>query len=259
MLQFPSPQPLAATWWHPPLAALLFLTRLPLPLPATLTITWTSAMMVWFPLVGAGIGLGGGVVFAIGLWLGLPCPLAATVTLAAMLLLTGGLHEDGLADLADGLGGGGTRERKLEIMRDSRIGSYGALALIIALLTRYQSLTALADPLRVTAVLVVSGAVSRAAMVVLAGWLPPARSDGLGRSHGQASGTVVLAAVAFASVIGEVILGSTMVVPALVCTLAVLILGLIARCHLGGQTGDVLGAGQQIGEVVFMLAAVAKI
>ncbi|MBC9180481.1 adenosylcobinamide-GDP ribazoletransferase, partial [Pseudoroseomonas ludipueritiae] len=125
-------------------AALGLLTRLPTGWLPQHNSAAGFARSIWaYPLVGLGIGAAGGAVMAAGLWLGLPPLVAALWSLAATLLLTGGFHEDGLADTADGFGGGRDRARKLEIMRDSRIGSYGVLALVLALGLRAAALAAL--------------------------------------------------------------------------------------------------------------------
>src|SRR5690606_40192087 len=112
-------------------------------------------------------------------WLGLPSGPAAALALAAAMLMTGCLHEDGLSDVADGIGGGSTRERKLEIMRDSRIGSYGTAALVISLLLRWSALAALAGPAQVFAAFIAAHCASRALPGALMHVLPPARADGL--------------------------------------------------------------------------------
>ena len=120
-----------------------------------------------FPVVGAVVGAIGGAVFWVCARLGMPPGVAAVWTLASMLLVTGALHEDGLADFADGLGGGRTRERKLEIMRDSRIGTFGGLALMLSLAARGTALATLAQPVRVVVALIVAAALGRGAIGVL--------------------------------------------------------------------------------------------
>ncbi|MGH6905574.1 MAG: adenosylcobinamide-GDP ribazoletransferase, partial [Geminicoccaceae bacterium] len=126
--------------------ALAFLTRLPVreepPWPAA----DLAASAPMFPVVGALIGLAGAIAYALATWLGLPPWPAAVGALATTIWLTGALHEDGFADVADGFGGGGTREAKLAIMRDPRIGSYGALALVLAVLARAGAVAGLGEP-----------------------------------------------------------------------------------------------------------------
>ena len=138
-------------------------------------------------MVGALIGLAGAIAYALAVWLGLPPWPAAVLALATTIWLTGALHEDGLADVADGFGGGRTREDKLAIMRDPRIGSYGALALVLAVLARAGAMAALAEPAAVAAALVAAGAASRAALPAVMAALPQARPDGLAAKGGAAA------------------------------------------------------------------------
>lgn len=221
--------------------AVLLLTRAPagrLPEPAP-----TIAAAVWaFPLAGLIPGLLGAAVLASGL----PVMLAAGLALAAQVVVTGALHEDGLADVADGFWGGRTHARRLEIMRDSRIGSYGTLALIVAAGLRWQAM-ALAGPVA----LILAAVASRVAPVALMAALPPARGDGMG----HAARAVTAGPLAAACVIGLgplLFVGGTL--PILVAVMAVAALGLIARRKIGGQTGDVLGAGQQLAEIALLIA-----
>ena len=119
-----------------------FLTRLPLRFPSpSAEPDLLPRTMTWFPLVGAGIGLITGLVYLSASGLGATPALAGWLAVVATVVLTGGLHEDGLADFADGLGGGNTREEKLAIMRDSRIGSYGVLAMVLVIGLRVSALT----------------------------------------------------------------------------------------------------------------------
>src|SRR5579872_4934442 len=99
-----------------------------------------------FPVAGLLVGLAGALVYAIAHRIGLPVEVCAMLALAATMLLTGALHEDGLADTADGLGGGKSREQKLEIMRDSRIGTFGVCALLTSIILRWSALAAISDP-----------------------------------------------------------------------------------------------------------------
>ena len=167
-----------------------------------------AAGLLFGPLVGALIGLAGGLTYTLALGLGLPPWPAAALALATSIGATGALHEDGLADVADGLGGGRTRADKLRIMRDPRIGSYGTIALVLALLARAGALVALADPSAVVATLVTAGAVSRAALPAVMASLPLARSDGLaaqtGRPHPlRAAAAVLIAVLTAAALLGQ--------------------------------------------------------
>jgi adenosylcobinamide-GDP ribazoletransferase len=164
-----------------------FLTRLPIPFSRTLDAPPLAETMGMFSIVGALIGCASAVVLLVCNAVHLPPQLSALLAVAFGLLMTGGLHEDGLADTADGLGGGKSRERRLEIMRDSRIGAYGAMALIVAISMRavcYGVLVGLA-PWALIAVLAACHAFSRAMMVDLLWATGPARLDGLSVYAGQ--------------------------------------------------------------------------
>jgi len=233
--------------------ALVLLTRLPLPrlrdpVPMIGTAAWA------FPLAGCVVGLIAAATFLLALALNLPVPLAAGCAIAAQVLATGALHEDGLADFADGLWGGTTPQRRLEIMRDSRIGSYGTIALILGLGLRWQALSALAAHPAITCLALLATAMSsRAGASLLLAALPAARSDGLGhsaRNAGKASAMVAIA-LAILPFLGLAIWAGPLVVVAnLVAAGAVIFLVFrLAKKRLGGQTGDVLGAAQQLLEI----------
>ena len=160
--------------------ALVFLTRVPLRAarPEGDSPPLGRAVRA-FPIVGAMIGLFAGIVYAIGAGIGLPDIVAAVLAVGAVALVTGALHEDGLADMADGLGGGKTRERKLAIMRDSRIGAYGVITLVVVLAAKVGAIADLGGTGLVIAAMVAAAGVSRAAMPAVMLWLEPARADGL--------------------------------------------------------------------------------
>ena len=245
----------------------LFLTRLRLPAPpdwpedAVARAAWT------FPVVGAVIGLFGGAAIVLGLGLGLPSMASVVLGLAATMLLTGALHEDGLADTVDGLGGGRDRERKLEIMRDSRVGSYGVLALILSVGLRAIALTALLDqeptlldqvPVLLCA-MAAAHAVSRAGLPAIMHGLDPARKTGLGAGAGRPAAPVAQLAAAIGLAVALVTLGWWRGIFAVaVAAAAVAGTAMLARRQIGGYTGDVLGAAQQVAEVAVLLAAVAQ-
>ncbi|MBD3803861.1 MAG: adenosylcobinamide-GDP ribazoletransferase [Thioclava sp.] len=242
--------------------ALVLLTRLPLPrlrdpVPSIGAAAWA------FPLAGLAVALIAAAIFCLGLALNLPLPLLAGFCLAAQVLTTGALHEDGLADFADGFWGGTTPERRLEIMRDSRIGSYGTIALILGLGLRWQALAALtAHPAIMCLALVASAMASRAGASILLAALPAARSDGLGHSARDAGkGAAITAALmAVPPFLGLAAWAGPLVLPAMVlATGAVLwLVASLAKTRLGGQTGDVLGATQQLIEIAG-LATVAAV
>jgi adenosylcobinamide-GDP ribazoletransferase len=181
------------------------------------------------------------------------------VALATIIWVTGALHEDGLADVADGFGGGRTREAKLEIMRDSRIGTFGALALILALLARAGAIAALATPLAVASALVAAGAVSRAALPPVMTVLPLARADGLAAGAGRPHPTRAAAAVLVAALIALALLGQAAAAALVAGAGAAFVVAWLARRQIGGHTGDVLGAVQQLTEIGVLLGAVAAL
>jgi adenosylcobinamide-GDP ribazoletransferase len=163
--------------------------------------------------------------------------------------VTGALHEDGLADLSDGLWGGLDPTRRLEIMRDSRIGSYGVIALALSLIARWALLLAALEDGSIAWVMAASGAASRAPLPALMRWLPPARAEGLSRGVGVPPASAIW--------IGAGIGGATLLpfgpVAAVAAAMAVTAMaygvGILSHAKLGGQTGDVLGACQQLCEI----------
>jgi adenosylcobinamide-GDP ribazoletransferase len=210
-----------------------------------------------FPVVGAVIGGAGAIVYVVATMLGLGPMISAALVVASQVLITGALHEDGLSDVADGFGGGATKERKLEIMRDSRVGAYGVVAIVLALLLRVGALAEVED---IVLVLIAAGAASRAAMVAAMAILPAARADGLGASAGQPPGREFFIALGVAAVISWVLLGAGATIIAGIATgLAWLTICKLAEHQIGGQTGDVLGSCQQICEIVFLLAMVGYV
>lgn len=209
------------------------------------------AAAAWaYPVVGAVVGACSGLVFGLAARAGLPPLAAALLAIGASALLTGAMHEDGLADLADGFGGGRGKERKLEIMRDSRIGSYGVIALVLVLGLRAECMAAL-PVAGMAARLAALGALSRALLPVLMLVLPPARADGLGQAAGgQMAKGPVLAGLVLA--VGLAWLAGVSPLFKLLAGMALVALGLgaLARRQIGGFTGDVLGAVQIFSETV---------
>jgi adenosylcobinamide-GDP ribazoletransferase len=238
-------------------AAALFLTRLPLPCPAVMPPDLHGRSAGWYPLIGALIGLAGSAVFVLAQALGLAGAPAALLALAAQTGLTGALHEDGLADTADGFGGGRDKAAKLAIMRDSRLGSYGAMALIFSIGLRASALASLPDPVAVTAALAAAGALSRAALVALYGGLAPARTDGLGATLGRPDRGRVALALGLGFALAVAGLGLSAIPAVLAAAVAALAVARLARRQIGGYTGDVLGAAQQAAEIAVLLALAA--
>ncbi|WP_426033987.1 adenosylcobinamide-GDP ribazoletransferase [Cypionkella sp. TWP1-2-1b2] len=230
--------------------AVMLLTRLP---AGRMAQAPAIGAAVWaFPLAGALVGGIAAAVLAGALAVGVAPPLAAGLALAASVLATGGLHEDGLADCADGFGGGRDRARKLEIMRDSRIGSYGGLALILSLGLRWQALAILAahNPKLAACALIALAISSRAGLSFALLWMPAARSDGMGKS---AAGTTLghaLVGLALVIIGLAALVGPQATVLVLTTQIVVqLIFARLALRQIGGQSGDVLGAMQQLAEV----------
>jgi adenosylcobinamide-GDP ribazoletransferase len=237
-------------------ASIAFSTRLPLarstPMPEG-----TLAKAAWaFPIAGLVVGLIGAVVYLLAHRFGLPAWPAAALSVAATMLATGCLHEDGLADTADGFGGGATREQKLAIMRDSHIGAYGVCALTLALVLRVSALAALPNAHVVVWALLAAHGGARAAMIAFMFFLSPARSDGLSFDAGRPLADSVAAAGALGFLILALCLGPARGVVALIYLLVVIaLMAWLSSRQIEGQTGDVLGAVEQVGEIVILLTA----
>ena len=208
----------------------------------------------WFPVVGCAIGLLVAAVYAAGRSI-LPSLVAAALAIAVGVWATGGFHEDGLADTADAFGGRRSPEETIRIMKDPRLGSYGVLALVLTMLIRIGSVSAL-EGAAAFVVLPAAGAMSRAgAIALLAG--PVAPADGLGAAYASVVGGGQLAiALGVGGAIGIAALGSVAVPAAASVAVVCLIARRLARRRIGGVTGDVLGAAQQTGEIVVLLVGV---
>jgi adenosylcobinamide-GDP ribazoletransferase len=247
--------------------SLAFCTRLPLgdvPMAGGATsrgarVRGALAQASWaFPLAGVVVGAAGALVYAAAAALGLAGLPAAALALAATLALTGCLHEDGLADTADGFGGGRDRARKLAIMHDSRLGTYGACALALSLMLRWSALAALRTPAAVALALVAAHAAGRAALPAFMRAVPAARSDGLSADAGRPSRNGAAAAAAIGVVALGLALGPVAGAVALLLVAATgAFLGRLALRQIGGQTGDVLGALEQASEIAILLTAAA--
>jgi adenosylcobinamide-GDP ribazoletransferase len=240
------------------LIAAQFFTRLPLgvalpPQPGAL------ARASWvFPIVGAVIGIVCGVAYAIARAFAFPLLAAALIAVAAGVLVTGGLHEDGLADTVDGLGGGSDRTEKLAIMRDSRSGAFAILALVFSVALRAAAVSAIGGTGAVLASLVAAHAVGRAGLAAVMAISPTARLDGLGATAGRPDRMELGAALVIAVLIALAALGLRAGVGALaLAACAMAAIAVLARRQVGGYTGDVLGAIEQGGETAMLLAAAA--
>ena len=245
------------------LIALRFFSRLPLPATPREIALGSRGLVQAVPVVpiaGAIIGVVPALVLVAASAGGLPPSIAAPLAIATLVVVTGALHEDGLADCADGFGGGHSRARKLEIMRDSRIGTFGGCAIALSLYLRAASLAVIAghSVMLAAAVLVASAAVARTLCLLPLTILPAARIDGVGAAAGAIDRGRYGVALGVAVVIGflPAVCGASLgrVAFALIAAaLAALAVCGIARRQVGGQTGDVAGAAQQIAEIVMLI------
>ncbi|HVM82024.1 MAG TPA: adenosylcobinamide-GDP ribazoletransferase [Stellaceae bacterium] len=233
-----------------------FFTRIPLRPDAELGPAGLARAAWAFPLVGVLVGVAGGIAFSVTDRLGLPIMAMALIAVLATVLLTGGLHEDGLADTVDGLGGGTSREDALAIMRDSRIGAFGVLALLFSVGLRVAALAAMADSRTAVNALVAAHALSRGLLPMAMLWLEPARADGLGAEAGRPTPPTTTAALVIAIAVAMLALGSSRGLAAFaLAAVAMGAMAILARRRIGGYTGDTLGATQQIGEIMVLLVA----
>ncbi|MBI6629840.1 adenosylcobinamide-GDP ribazoletransferase [Pontibaca salina] len=239
--------------------AAVLLTRLPLPVLQDATFERQTQAVWAFPVVGAAVALLAGSIGWIALALGLPGVITALLVLGAQIIITGAMHEDGLADSADGIWGGFDAKRRLAIMRDSHIGTYGVLALILSLGLRWGALTGLIVSGYLWGPLLVAATLSRAGLPVLMATLPHARSDGLSHRVGRPETATVAVAVLLG--LGFALMGTGWLALLVATTLAAVLTGLgaLAKARIGGQTGDILGAAQQLGEIAVLLTLLAVI
>jgi adenosylcobinamide-GDP ribazoletransferase len=239
------------------LTALGYFTRVPVPRWVGFEPHYLQAAARWFALVGVLVGAVAGLVFVGAIHL-LPQPVAVLLSMGATLLLTGAFHEDGLADSCDAFGGAYARDDVLRIMHDSRIGVFGAIALVIALLLKWQALAALA-PARIVWISIAAHAASRAMAISFLATHEYVRAEGKAKPVARQLGGLSLAWVALTGLpwlfwpdwrLGLATLG----------VLAVLRFGLGRwfRRRLGGYTGDCLGLAQQVFEVAIYLCALAS-
>lgn len=248
--------------WKDELAlAFLFLTRLPLyRLIGNIDVSDRPLMSsAWaFGLVGIVVGAVGGIAYWFAVTLGLPNGAAALIALAASTVVTGALHEDGLADVADGFGGGSDLESKKRIMRDSRIGSYGVLVLIFAIGLKAATLGAIGDPELVFSALIASHAIARGVLPAIANRFELARGDGLGSSAGRPDTQGALFGLGIATGIAVIALPAGIgLAAALVGLGAAMVVAVLAKQQIGGLTGDVYGAAEQMAEVAALLTITA--
>nr|WP_174840274.1 MULTISPECIES: adenosylcobinamide-GDP ribazoletransferase [unclassified Ruegeria] len=241
--------------WDIPLAFVL-LTRLPTPrLPETAFARQATA--VWaFPIVGLVVGALATLTGWLAIWVGLPAFVSAALVVSVLIVVTGAMHEDGLADMFDGLWGGYTTERRLEIMKDSQIGTYGVLAIGLVQTLRITGIAALIHADLFTGFLAAC-MVSRSLMPVLMHFLPNARKSGLSQSVGRPPASSVGLGLFLAVSLAGLVLGAGAILPVLLSCGTAFAVAMIAKAKIGGQTGDILGATQQLTEVTVLLTLVA--
>ncbi len=237
------------------LVATSLLTRLPLP-HLDETAFKHSARATWaYPAAGLLIGAAAAGVGYVSLGIGLPVFAAAGLVVATLMIVTGAMHEDGLADVADGFWGGFTRERRLEIMKDSQIGTYGTLALIVTTGIRWSAYAFLLQQSWVGVVAV--AVLSRSTMPLIMCALPHARHDGLSHRVGRPVAAHAIGAAAIGMLIGFLLLGWITIAITLIVGATAAVSGWLAQRKIGGQTGDVLGATQQMTEITALLTLTA--
>jgi len=250
-------------WAHDLLIATGFLTRLPVarllkvdpeqPVRPLADVAWA------FPAVGILTGGLAAVALMMAHSMGLHPLASALIALAVGVAATGALHEDGLADVADGFGGGVKKKDKLRIMRDSAVGAYGMLALVFSIGIRAAALSGMAGAGTAAMALISAACISRALIVGAMVGLPAARDDGLGSSAGRPETGTFLTALAVAAVTAFVLGGAGAWILLAAGGLATIAMMALAKRQIGGQTGDVLGATQQVSEIAILLAAAAAI
>jgi len=243
--------------------AVAFLSRIPMPKSAFAGYDGKLDRVARaFPVAGILIGFLPAIVLLLMLCLHADRLMSALVALAVQAIVSGALHEDGLADCADGIGGGRDRDHSLSIMKDSRIGTYGAIALILSFAIRAAAIAAIARgtvPFAAALALPAVGCISRCALVWHWQRLPPAKSDGVAAAVGRPSEGIMQTALVSGCLLAALFIWPSLGLLPLVCSLlaagiAVLIFGGIVRRALGGHTGDTLGAAAQISEAAALCA-----
>jgi len=237
--------------------AVAFLTRLPMPHPTgPMPVNFARAHRM-FPLVGAAIGGAVGLVYLGLRAIGVPDLAAAALALGMSAILTGALHEDGLADVADGFGGGRDAAAKLEIMRDSRLGTYGALILMVSFVAKVSALAMISDAGLVPS-LIAAHALARGVLPAMSMSLAYARKDGLAANAGKPD--LATAAIAGALALGIALLAlpaGSALCAALAACISAIGMAWLAQRQIGGQTGDVLGGAEQVAETAILVLLAA--
>lgn len=245
----PSPWDPAA-WVRDMRLATGFFTRLPVSTPSGSLGEAARA----FPIAGLAVGAIGAAVYLLAFELGLSGLLAALLALSATVIATGALHEDGLADFADMLGVRGDRDRKLSIMRDSRIGSFGTLALGLTAAIKVAAIIDLGAPGAVAGALIAAHVSARATLPLVMRSLPLAKSSGLAADSGRPSASGTRWALVLALIISALACSPICAIVALISAIAAaFIVAEVARRQIGGYTGDVLGAAEQFAELAILV------
>ena len=241
---------------HDVWAAVSLLTRVSVPVDHTRAGLRANNATWAYPIVGALIGAVSGIIFLALNLLGLNTGFCAAITLLALIAITGGMHEDGLADCADGFWGGQNSIRRLEIMKDSSIGVYGACALILFLIAEWSLFELLIsrNPIWTLAGI---GAISRLPMVIAMRFVPNARNNGLSASVGKPQLISIHIAIITTLIIALICFGISGFLIILIGLLFALPVFVVAKVKIGGQTGDVLGASQKFAEMAALAAALA--
>jgi len=244
-------------WGRDCAVAGVFLTRLPFPLIKDGDKKGRlAAAMRAFPFIGAIVGAIAGAALMISAALGLHPLACALIGLAVAAWITGGLHEDGLADVADGLGGGATVDKKLKIMRDSRIGAFGVLVVVFSVGIRAAALGGVPGPGLAAAALVAAAALSRGLLPMTMHVLQPVRKSGLAARAGTPDGEGWGKAWLLGALIGFLVLGPWGGLLALLAGVAAAwFVAWLCHAQIGGYTGDTLGAQQQAAEAAILIAA----
>ncbi len=250
-------------WWDDFRIAASFLTLLPTGKSAAKGAQEKGALARaarGFPLAGLAVGLAGALVYAIADGLNLPQAIASLMAISAMISITGALHEDGLADFADAVLSAGTKTEKLKIMRDSGIGAYGTLTLVITLGLRVAAIAIIAEAgaAAAAAALIATAVASRAALPAMMHRMKLARRSGLAVAAGRPDQNQAILAAVLGAAVALLFLGPlTGIVALVIGALGVLKIAYFAQRSIGGYTGDVLGAAQQLMETGMLLAIVA--
>lgn len=241
---------------HRLLLAVQYFTRIPMPRSIGHSQQELNAATRYFPVVGLFVGVSGAAICWIAGFM-LPDSVAVLLSMAGTILLTGAFHEDGLADSFDGLGGGYTREQSLAIMKDSRIGTYGAVALVLVLLAKFECLSAMSAPTQYAA-MIAGHAASRGGAVMVMAALPYVRDDDASRAKPlvQRVSRPSLAVAGFIGIVPALGLTSAGLMGLAVAAVAVGLWTAQIRRRIGGYTGDCLGATQQLSEIAFYVGVV---